>query len=558
MPAGTIMLMSPEQHSFIDAFSCVLWGLVLSLVCANLANLLLARGTERRKEIAIRLSVGASRARLVRQFLTESTLLSFTGGLAGIGLAYLFTHALSSLPIPTLSAFEFKCEPDFRVLTTTMAIALAAGIGFGLLPALASARTDVNSTLKEGALAPLRGYGRFGLRNLFVVSQMAASLMLLWVTWYHALSFLKTAGVDPGFDVANLSLLSIDPVRDGYSAEQAASLATALPEELSRVSGVRSVALADSVPFASIAAASPNTQVLATSRRGDGLHAVFTERIGTHYFTTLGTRVVNGREFDRRDSSEGVVPAILNQTAVRELFGVDGAQGESAVGRRVREGQQTYEVVGVTRDVQAGFMRRTPVATLFLPLTAELLRKKPTQRVTVLVRGDTLSAVRSRIALLHPDLTVFNVHTLRETLEQLNAFINLDSAIYLILAFFAMALASIGLGGVTAYAVAQRRKEIGIRMALGARSGQVRALVMKEGMALVVVGSSAGIAGALAVARIFAAYSEVLARSFGTQENGPLLSYGVPALLAGMAMLACYLPARRATLIDPMSALREE
>jgi predicted permease len=558
MPAGTVMLMSPEQHAFIEVFNWVLWALVLSLVCANLANLLLARGTQRRKEIAIRLSVGASRGRLVRQFLTESMLLSFTGGIGGILLAYLITHAISSLPLPTAGAFEFKCEPDSRVLVITLAIALAAGIGFGLLPALASARTDVNSTLKEGALAPLRGYRRFGLRNLFVVCQMAASLMLLLVTWYVALNFLVTARVDPGFDLANLNLLSIDPVRDGYSAEQAASLAAALPDELSRVSGVRSVALADSVPFASLAADSPNTQVMAATRYGEALHAVFKDRVGADYFATLGTPLVSGREFDRRDSSEGAIPAILNQTAVRELFGADFSGNEGAIGRRIREGDETYVVVGVTRDVQSGFLRTTPVATVFLPFTADLLRKKPMQRITVLLRGDALGAVRERMASLHPGLTVFNVRTLRETMDQMNSFIDLDSAIYVILAVFAMALASIGLGGVTAYAVAQRRKEIGIRMALGARSRQVRALVMREGLALVIAGSAAGFGGALAIAHVFSAYSDVLARSFGTRENSPLLSVGVPILLAGMAMVACYLPARRATRIEPISALREE
>ena len=212
--------------------------------------------------------------------------------------------------------------------------------------------------------------------------------------------------------------------------------------------------------------------------------------------------------------------------------------------------------------MRAGFLMPNPVATVFLPLTAEWLGKNTAQRVTVLVRGtagrDTMAAVRDRMASLHPDLTVFDVHTMQEDLDRMNSLAQWDSAIYVILGFFALLLASIGLGGVTAYAVVRRRKEIGIRMALGARARQVQGLVLREGTALVVVGSVLGVSGAFALARVFSAYSDVLARSFGQRDSNPLLLVGAPLVLAGLAMLACYLPARRATEIDPVSALREE
>jgi ABC-type antimicrobial peptide transport system permease subunit len=204
-----------------------------------------------------------------------------------------------------------------------------------------------------------------------------------------------------------------------------------------------------------------------------------------------------------------------------------------------------------------------PVATVFLPLTAEQFRKNPAQRATILVRGtagrDTLAAVRDQMASLHPELTVFNARTMREDLDRLNSIVEWQAAIYLTLGLFALLLASIGLGGVTAYAVARRRKEIGIRMALGARSRQVQALVLKEGTALVTAGSVLGLGGAFAIARAFAAYSDTLARTFAQRSDHPVLVFGAPlVLLAGLAMLACYLPARRATEIDPMAALREE
>ena len=539
---------------------------MLSLVCANLASLLLARGSQRRREIAIRLSVGASRPRLVRQFLTESVILSFAGGLAGIVLAYALTRAISSIQMPSSVPFEVNCRPDLHVLVVTLSIALAAGIGFGLAPALSSVRADLGVTLKEGAQAPLRGYRRFGLRNLFVVGQMAASLMLLLVTWYVAAGFLRTAGLDPGFEIANLNLISLDPVRDGYSAEATAALLTGLPDELSRVNGVRSAALTDSEPFVGLAAARANTRVSAPSgdrKSGQVLHSAFRERIGAGYFAALGLPLLGGREFDRRDQQpdeaqgNNGIPAILNQTAARELFGA-----EQPIGRPIREDELNYTVVGLARDVPPGFLTAKTVATMFVPLTASAFRGNPAQRSSILVRGtagrDTLSAVRRQLASLHPDLTVFNVHTMREDLDRMNSWVEWDSAIYVILALFALLLASIGLGGVTAYAVVRRRKEIGIRMALGAGSRQVQGLVMREGTVLVAVGSVIGLGGAFVLRRALSTFSDALARSFSKPADDALFLLGAPLLLAGLAMLACYLPARRATGIDPVSALREE
>ncbi len=569
MPAGTVMYITPEQSALVDTFDVVLWALVLALVCANLASLLLARSSRRRGEIAIRLSVGASRPRLVRQLLTESVMLSLAGGLAGIVLAYGMGRAISSMPVPSEIPFEYYFGPDLRVLAITLAIALAAGIGFGLTPALSSVHTEIGLILKEGAQTPLRGYRRFGLRNLFVVGQMAASLMLLLVTWYVVAGFLHTSRLDPGFETAHLNLISLDPVRDGYSAEATAALLTGLSDELSRVNGVRAVSLTDTVPFASMAAGRANTRMSAPSgdgKSGQVLHSAFRERIGAGYFAALGVPLLAGREFGRRDQQSdeppgtkgaSAIPAVLNQTAARELFG-----GEDPIGRSIREGELNYTVVGLTRDVPPGFLSAKTVATMFIPLTTPAFSENPAQRATILVRGtpgrDTLAAVRRQVASLHPDLTVFNVHTLREDIDRMNAFVEWDSAIYIILGLFALLLASIGLGGVTAYAVVRRRKEIGIRMALGASSRQVQGLVMREGTALVLVGSVLGLGGGLVLWRSLSAFSDVLARSFSTSASDSLFLFGAPLVLAGLAMLACYLPARRATEIDPVTALREE
>jgi len=219
-------------------------------------------------------------------------------------------------------------------------------------------------------------------------------------------------------------------------------------------------------------------------------------------------------------------------------------------------------VVGLTRDVPSGFLVTRPVATLFVPLSAEWFRKNPAEHITILLRAratqSTQAFVRNQLASLHPGLTVFNVRTMREDLDRLNAFVEWQATIYITLGMFALMFASVGLGGVTAYAVARRRKEIGIRMALGARSRQVQALVLKEGAALLMAGSVLGLGGAYAIARVFAAYSETLSRTFAMRPNNPALIFSAPLVLAGLAMLACYLPARRATHINPVAALREE
>ena len=563
IPGGTIMWMTPEQRNFVNSFDYALWALVLTLVCANLANLLLARGGARRREIAVRLSVGASRPRLVRQFLTESVLLSLAGGLIGVGLAFVFTNAIAALPLPSPTPMEYNCQIDFRVLAITLAIALAAGIGFGLTPALASARLEIGGALKEGAQAALRGYRRLGLRNLFVVCQMSASLMLLLVTWYIVNLFLHNSRLDPGYDTANLNLIALDPVRDGYSPADAAALVAGLPDELARVNGVCGVSFTGSVPFATLTADHPNTQVTAPTGQNTGpqvQQSVFREPIGANFFATVGVPLAAGREFDRRDEEENgtkATPAIVNQTAARLLFGA-----ADPIGRRIHEEDQNYTVVGVTRDVQSGFLTTKPVPSLFVPLTGERYRTNPADRVTLLVRGtkgpETLAAVRNHLESLHPDLTLFNMRSMRADLERLNAFVEWDAGIYEVLGLFALLLASVGLGGVTAYAVVQRQKEIGIRMALGARSSQVAALVLREGTALVIVGTVLGLAGSFAMLRAFATFTPMMMKSFGERANEPWLLYAAPGVLAGLAMLACYLPAWRAAKIDPISALRAE
>ena len=286
------------------------------------------------------------------------------------------------------------------------------------------------------------------------------------------------------------------------------------------------------------------------------------EKIGADYFATLGVPLVSGHEFDIRDQQSdapppSATPAVINQAAARALF-----SGENPIGRLIHEDAGSYMVVGVARDVRSGWLPPVPFPTVFLPLTAGGMARSRTPNATVLVRvaggSASLAAVRDEMASLHPDLTIFNVQTMRESLDRINAFAEWSTAVYFVLGLFSLLLASIGLGGVTAYTVAQRRKEIGIRMALGARGRQVQGLVIRGGTVLVVVGTVCGLGGALALRRAFSALSEPLAKGFAQPVLNPSLLVGAPLLLAALAMLACDLPALRATKIDPMSALREE
>jgi predicted permease len=549
----------PAERVVVFTFISVLLGLILSLACTNLANLLLARSSERRKEIAIRLSIGAGRFRLLRQLLTESVILSLGGGVVGFVFSYWLASIVWARKFPVPFPLDANFRPDFTVFLLALAVAVLAGIAFGLAPALHITRTDVATTLKEGSVTPLRGYRRFGLRNLLVAYQVAGSLTLLLITGFIVLGFGKTARIDPGFETSNLTLFQLDPIHDGRSESQIATLYKELPERLSRRPTVRAVTLAEAAPFGEMMAV-PNIRFSAPGPRDEVLRNGIRQRIGIKYFATLGIAPVRGREFTGVDQqpTSGAIPALVNQTAAHEFFGDDGP-----LDRTIRDDQLSYTVIGVVPDIKSGFMMAKPVPTVFVPLKAGSPHARPAQQgATLIVRGgaslDTIADVRDAIASLDPSLTVFNVGTIDERLDQFNSIVQLSATIYLGIGIFGLILASIGLAGVTAYAVARRRKEIGIRMALGAQSSQVLRLVMKEGAALVVIGSALGFVGASLISRTLSSFSSELAEVLGSSVRNPLLLIGAPLLLATLAMLACYLPARRLARIDPLAALRDE
>jgi macrolide transport system ATP-binding/permease protein len=566
LPAGTRVAIPRKLRPVIAGFFVVLMGLIMTIACMNLATMLLARGATRRKELAIRLGIGASRFRLIRQMISEGILLSLLGGVAGFALAYGLSVLNAQIPQAPGSPAAPDLALDWSAAVFAFAVAIVCGIGFSLAPALQATRTDVAPALKEGSALQLPGYRRFGLRNLAVVAQVTGSLMLLLITGFLVIGISRGNSIETKFDPTTMYLLSIDPVRDGYPPEKAQALFETLPERLRTSGRVRSFALAAQPPFSSDdediqLTAEESARVQKSAARetvGAGYFAALSEpMLAGREFTELDQRSMDQRSMDQRSQAGGskTMPVILNESAARGFFGTG-----NAIGKRVRDDKGSYEVVGVVRDLKTGIGMSPRM--IYVPLTGRDFAQPAAGGITIIVRADAgadaLSSVRSVFASIDPNLSLFDVQTLSEYLELSRSVMRSALRTYGGIGLFGLVLSAIGLAGVTAYAVARRRREIGIRMALGARKGQVLRLVLREGTALIAVGTVLGFLGAVALAKTLSAVTSEFADAFKIGTNDPRLLVGAPLLLAGLAMLACYVPARRSAQIDPMKALREQ
>lgn len=556
--AATMVPLPRNLKSLLIGFFAVLMGLIMTIACMNLANMLLARGANRRKELAIRLAVGASRFRIVRQMMSEGILLSLLGGVAGFALAYGLATLRTKFMPPTAIPAESNFTPDWHAAIFVFALVIVCGIGFSLAPALRATKGDMTASLKQGLTFQVPGYRRFGLRNLLMLAQVTGSLMLLLITGFLVMGLSRASAIQTQFDPHTMYLLSIDPVHDGYTQEKAQALFKDLPERLKSVGSVRSVALAAQVPF-TVEDVDDPTRFTAEDSQVQA--PAIEETVGTGYFAALNEPMLAGREFsepDQRDPADGskkTLPVVLNESAARALF-----EKGKVIGERVRDDNRSFEVVGVVHDLGNGLGVRQSV--IYLPLTQRNFGRPPADGITIVVRSDSatdaLSGIRREIASIDPHLNIFNVRTLNEYLDLRRASERFAVNTYGAIGVFGLVLAAIGLAGVTAYAVAQRRKEIGIRMALGARKGQVLALVLREGTALVIAGSVLGFLGAYTLAKALSALTNVFADSLKIGTNDPRLLLGAPLLLATLAMLACYVPARNSAKIDPLKAVRED
>lgn len=568
LAAGTRAPIPREIRPKVLGFYIALMVIITAIACLNLATMVLARAAGRHKELAIRMGVGASRFRLVRQMITEGILLSLLGGAAGFAMAYGLWALTAHTRLPAGSPISPDLSLDWHTAIFAFVLAVVCGIGFSTFPALQATKTHVALALKDGAtLLQLSGHRRFGLRNLAMGAQVAGSMLLLLVTGFLVLGIMNGNSIQTNFNQKTMVFLSVDPVRDGYPRDKAEAFFERLPERLRSGSAVTSFALAAQPPY--LPSEDDNFHLTVDDPRASSpvRKDVVKQTVGAGYFAALEEPILAGREFDERDQGVDVeaalasvgpvptVPLVLNEKAAHALFGTG-----SPIGKHLRGDSHSYEVVGVVADMKDATGKTLAIA--YPPLTLHDFALPPGGGITIIARGhsaaDALGGVRSVVASMDPNLTLFNVQTLSEYLELIRAAMRSALRMFGGIGVFGLALSAIGLAGVTGYAVAQRHKEIGIRMALGARHSQVLGLVLREGATLIAVGMVIGFLGAVAVAKSLSAITNAFSDSFTVGVDDPRLLIGAPLLLAALALLACYIPARRAAKIDPLEALRQE
>ncbi len=541
--------MSPADGKEMQQFIGIQFGIVgivLLIACANIAGLMLARAAKRQKEIGIRLALGAGRWRVVRQLLVESLVLAVSGGVVALLVALWLTDWIrASLPDEQKDmGAQFGLSLDWRVLSFTLGLAALTGLLCGLVPALQSSRLNLLPLLKDSGGGFNRG-GRTRLRSALVVVQIALSLILLVSAGLCVRTLQNSQAIKPGFATENLITAKLDLGRQNYSEDQGSQFYRQLLERMEALPGVESASLAATVPL---------------QGRSYGNNASFDGKtysniryniVTPEYLDTLGISLLLGRRFSRQDNAQSPRVAIVNETFARYAW-----PNESPVGKvfqwKERAGDQPVEVIGVARDAKQSDLFESAPRLAYFPLA-----QKYDDGMTLHLRTATkpeglVAAVREQIRDLDPKLPIYNVRTLDQYRRDAMFEKRIQATLISGFGLLALALASLGLYGVLSFSVAERRQEIGIRMALGANRGNVLRLVIGQGFKLIVAGVALGLAGAFAATRVL---KNTL---YGVSTTDPLTFVGVPLVLLLVALVACWIPARRATNVDPMIALRCE
>ena len=543
-------LFIPDIRNSVISFSSVLMGvvgLVLLLACVNLANLLLARATERRKELAIRLAMGASRARIVRQLVTESVLLSLAGGFGGLLLAAWINKLVTSIKLPTDIALIFDLRLDWRVLSFALVVSLATGVIFSLLPALQSSNPELVPALKDDS--SLSGFRRSRLRNSLVVVQVAVSLVLLVCAGLVVRSLQVAQKTRPGFTPENAVALSFDLGLQGYAEEKGRAFQRQLIERTQTIPGVRSVALTSTVPLTldySYTSIYVEGQAITSTSE---LPVAVPNVISPNYFHTMEIPL-RGRDFTERDDKEESRVAIINETFARRFF-----PGREAIGRRFNfsgPDKPYWEVIGVAADGKYNSLGEDPKAAFYRPLLRDYSTNATLVARTTGDSNSALAALRGELLRMDSALPLYNVQTLSEHMNVPLFPFRMAAAVLGSFGVLAIVLAAIGIYGVMSYVVASRTREIGVRIAVGAAKRDVLILIIKQGMTLAIIGLGSGLLIAFGVAQLIA---KLL---FGVSPVDLVTFVGVTLLLGLVAVLACYIPARRAMKVDPLVALRYE
>lgn len=561
-------IIKPLQQEIIGDLRQSLWVLfaavvfVLLIACANIANLLLARSETRQKEIAIRAALGAGRARIIRQLLAESLLLGVSGGGIGLLLAWWglkLLPALGSEKIPRLQEITL----DARVLGFTLLMALLTSIVFGLVPACQAVKFNLQSALKEGGRSAAAPKSRSRLRATLVIIEVALSLVLLVGAGLLIKSFWRLQQVDTGVKAEQLLTLRLFPPASTYHDDrQEAAFYENLLQRVRSLPGVREAAVTDGVPLGDRSGGTV-MEVEGRPVEMDALNSAGWRVVSPDYFRTMGVRLLQGRFLEDTDQQQAMPVAVINETLARTHW-----PNEDPLGRRIRllnrpPGEATtafLTVVGVVADVKNSGLTEEAQQEVYVPLRqreAAVSGMGLEHQMSMAVRTSVeplnlVNAIRQEIGGIDPSVPVASVRTMEQILATVTVQPRFNMILLGTFALLALVMASVGIYGVLSYSVTQRRHEIGIRIALGARQGDVLKLVVRQGMILALTGVVIGVASSFALTRLMAGLL------FGVSVDDPLTFAAIAMLLTGVALVACYLPARRATKVDPMIALRHD
>jgi predicted permease len=523
-------------------------ALVLLIACTNLAGLLLARATRRRKEIAIRLSLGASRAQLVRQLLTESLLLALAGGVVGVLLAVWLIDLVIAFKPPLSLPLLLDLQLDWRVLGFTVALSALTGTLFGLLPALQATKPELVPALKDASA--LGGYRRSRLRSTLVVAQVALSLVLLIAAGLVVRSLQHVQVMSPGFNPENVVSLTMVLSLQGYDEAKAKQFQQQIIERVSNLPGIKAAAITSRLP---LSLANSDSYIFiegAPPARGAEAPYALYSSVTPGYFQTMEIPLIAGRVFTERDREGTTKIVIINETFARRFW-----PGQDAIGKRFRYSRADgplVEVAGIVKDGKYFSLGEEPKPFFYFPLLQDY--EEPTTLIARTTNNPNaaLATIRGEVLKLDPTMPFTEVKTMTEHLSLSLFPLRIGASVVGSFGLLALLLAAIGIYGVMAFAVSQRTREIGIRMALGAQGRDVLRLILKQGVLLLLVGLGLGLAGALLLTRLM---TSVL---YGVSATDVVTFASVTALLGLVALVACWLPARRATQVDPMIALRCE
>jgi predicted permease len=543
--AFPLQLMPGPLRGYVAAFTGLLMaavGLVLLIACANAANLVLARATTRRREIAVRSALGASRFRIICQALTESLMLSMMGGAGGLLVAYCSIPALLSLT-PATIPISLEAPLDWRVFAFAFIASLLSGIVFGLLPALRSTRRDLIPALKDER--QLAGPRRSRLRGSLVVAQVTVCLVLLIGAGLCVRSLFNARSIDPGFSTHNIAVAHLDPGSLGYTEAQDRQFYQQLLERVRALPGVSSASLSDYLPLGTSRSVHDVQIDGVNPPPGQDSIPVQEASVAPDFFRTMGVPVLNGRDFSAQDLQPNSKEVIVNQAMAAHYW-----PGRSPIGQHFKDHKQMVEIVGVVKTGKYRTLGEEPLDFMYLPLGSQ-------SQEFLVVHTRTgeeaaLSGIRKVMQSLDPNVVPIEMESISQYMTLPLFAAHTTGVLLAVFGAVALLLATIGLSGVVSYSVSQRTNEIGVRMALGADRLDVVRLILKQGMRLTGIGIVLGLVLSFAATRV------LVGLLYGIKPRDPLTFAAVSLFLAAVAFISCYLPARRAASIDPMKSLRAE